>query len=73
MNFTTFDFTTFERHVFREELPKDYRKIWKRMLSWDFDFQIESSCNFGHQTLSIWCYLCFYFISFTNEETLFLF
>mgnify|MGYP007094273103 FL=1 len=26
MNFTTFDFATFERHVFREELPKDYRK-----------------------------------------------
>ena len=26
MNFTTFDFATFERHVFREELPKDHRK-----------------------------------------------
>ena len=26
MNFTAFDFATFERHVFREELPKDHGK-----------------------------------------------
>ena len=33
MNFTTFDFATFKRHVFREAFLKTTGKIWKRMLS----------------------------------------
>ena len=33
MNFTTFDFATFERHVFRKAFLKTTGKIWKRMIS----------------------------------------
>ena len=32
MNFATFDFATFERHVFREELAKDHRKNFETIV-----------------------------------------